>query len=130
MTDSPAPAALAVVPAEVADAGAFVQQTADALIGGIRSADTEVQDLMATWKGPAADAYLVGWEEVRQGAMDTLQALSSMADLLGVTAATFDRTDQDNAAALRAAGGLLGVVDTFSSAPPAGRRAGSSGLDL
>jgi hypothetical protein len=52
MTDSQAPTTtFAVVPAEVTDAGRFVQQTAEALVNGIRSADAEVQGLMSTWKG-------------------------------------------------------------------------------
>ncbi|WP_280248600.1 hypothetical protein [Nocardia abscessus] len=38
----------AIVPADVSDAGRYVQQAARTLINGIRSADTEVAGLMAT----------------------------------------------------------------------------------
>ncbi|QIS18744.1 WXG100 family type VII secretion target [Nocardia terpenica] len=92
---------LAVVPTEVADAGRFVQETAENLIRGIHSADADIQGLMDTWHGTAADTYLKGWEETRRGALEVLDALSAMADLLGVTAATFTETDQGNAQLLQ-----------------------------
>ncbi|MEG8182582.1 WXG100 family type VII secretion target [Nocardia terpenica] len=92
---------LAVVPAEVADAGRFVQETAENLIRGIHSADADVQGLMDTWKGQAADAYIGGWEETRTAALEVLDALSAMAELLGVSAARFTETDQGNAELLQ-----------------------------
>ncbi|MGY0500863.1 WXG100 family type VII secretion target [Nocardia sp. FBN12] len=92
------PTAFAVVPAEVSDAGKFVQQTATALVNGIRSADSEIQGLMSTWKGRAASAYLAGWDEARDGAVDVLEALETMAELLGVTAVSAAGVDDRNAA--------------------------------
>lgn len=92
-----------VVPEHVRDAGQFVQQTAHALISGVRSADAEVQGLMATWKGGAADAYLTGWEEARRAAVDVLEALQTMADLLGVVVESFEGVERGNTAALASA---------------------------
>lgn len=92
---------LAVVPTEVADAGRFVQETAENLIRGVRSADADIQALMDTWQGKAADTYLMGWEEARKGALEVLGALSAMADLLGVSAAKFTETDSGNAQLLQ-----------------------------
>lgn len=77
----------AMVPTEVSDAGRYIQQAAQSLIDGIRSADTEVAGLMATWRGPAADAYSAAWGETRQGAIRILEALDGMGELLGVSVA-------------------------------------------
>ncbi|MGV9675260.1 WXG100 family type VII secretion target [Nocardia sp. NPDC003482] len=102
MADQSAPA-LAVVPAHVQDAGRFVQQTAEALISGIHSGDKEIQGLMSTWKGAAASAYLAGWEETRRGALEVLEALRSLAELLGVTATMFTEQDETGAAGVAGA---------------------------
>jgi WXG100 family type VII secretion target len=77
-----------MVPAEVSDAGRYIQQAAQTLRDGIRSADTEVAGLMATWRGSAADAYSTAWGEARQGAISILEALHGMGELLGVSVDT------------------------------------------
>lgn len=87
----------AMVPDTVRSAGAFVQQTAESLVAGIHSADSEVQGLASTWKGAAADAYAEGWEDTRKAALEVLEALHTMAELLGMTAASI--TDQDTSRA-------------------------------
>jgi WXG100 family type VII secretion target len=87
-----------VVPAAVSDTGRFVQDTASALRSGVRSADTEIASLLTTWKGGAADTYAAGWEETKAGALEVLDALATMADLLGVTATGFTDLDQRRAA--------------------------------
>jgi uncharacterized protein YukE len=84
-----------VVPATVTDAGRFAQDTATALRHGIRAMDTEIAALMTTWKGDAADAYLAGWH----GALAVFDAVTGMADALGVTAADFADLDARRAAA-------------------------------
>ncbi|MFQ6397075.1 WXG100 family type VII secretion target [Nocardia sp. KC 131] len=86
-----------MVPTEVTDAGRYVQDTAQALINGIRSADAEVAGLMASWQGTAADTYLAGWEETRRGAISVLEALHDMGDLLGVSVTTVLDLDQAHA---------------------------------
>ncbi|MFI5783731.1 WXG100 family type VII secretion target [Nocardia sp. NPDC051570] len=103
MTDQ-ASTSFAVVPAAVQDAGRFVQATAEALVSGIHSADREIQGLMGTWRGQAASAYMAGWEETRKGALEVLEALDRMAELLGVTAVTFTDTDQSGATGMASTG--------------------------
>ncbi len=88
-----------VVPAAVSDTGKFVQDTAQTLISAVRSTNTEVQGLTSTWKGTAASAYAHGWEEVRQGAVEALEALKTMAAALEVTARGFDALDHQHAEA-------------------------------
>jgi WXG100 family type VII secretion target len=97
-----------VVPATVSDAGKFVQDTARNLVAAIHTGDTEVQGLMTTWKGNAADAYLEGWEETKKGALKVLEALSVMAELLGVTAVRFTEIDD------RRATGITGITRSLN----------------
>jgi WXG100 family type VII secretion target len=94
-TDGATP--FAVVPEHVSDAGRYVYDTAQTLISGVRSTDVEVEALLATWRGPASDAYAAGWSEVRQGAVDVLEALSEMAEALGAVSTRLDAVDQARA---------------------------------
>ncbi|WP_454200054.1 WXG100 family type VII secretion target [Nocardia sp. Marseille-Q1738] len=87
----------AVVPAEVTDAGRFVQLTADSLVAGLRSLDVDINALLESWKGSSADAYRAGWEETKQGAVAVLDSLSTMAELLGVTSRVLQDQDQSRA---------------------------------
>ncbi|MFE7799431.1 WXG100 family type VII secretion target [Nocardia sp. NPDC057440] len=96
MSNPPAVQDFNLVPTEVTDAGRYVQQTATALISGIRSADAEVSGLMTTRQGAAA-AYLAGWEETRRGAVQIREALHDMGESLGVTVATVVDLDQARA---------------------------------
>jgi len=94
-------APFAIVPDHVASAGQYVKQAAETLVNGVRSADTDVQGLMSTWKGVAANTYVTGWEETRDGALHVLEALNTMAELLGVVATEYRATDTRNASDYR-----------------------------
>lgn len=93
---------LGLIPSEVSDAGKYVQQTAQSLIDGVRSADTEVAGLMSSWSGAAAEAYRAGWEETRAGALEVLGALHDVGELLGVYVAQIDTVDNTRAENLTA----------------------------
>lgn len=86
-----------VVPTEVTDAGKFVQMTAEELYNGVKSLDAEVNSLLNSWKGNSANHYRHGWDEVRDGAHDVLEALKTMAELLGVSATIYTDVDQSSA---------------------------------
>jgi WXG100 family type VII secretion target len=101
MADIATATAFTIVPDHVSDAGKYVQQTAETLVNGVRAADTDVQGLMSTWKGTAATAYVNGWDETRDGALDVLEALNTMAELLGVVATECKATDTTNANSVR-----------------------------
>ncbi|MFD6463468.1 WXG100 family type VII secretion target, partial [Streptomyces roseolus] len=88
------PVRFEVVPDHVQDAGRYIQEVAAALVAGVRAADVEVSGLMSSWKGAAASAYQAGWEETRNGAVEVLEALGDMAELLGVVAAALPEIDQ------------------------------------
>ncbi|MFI6995932.1 WXG100 family type VII secretion target [Nocardia sp. NPDC050175] len=93
---------LGLIPAEVSDAGQYVQQTAQSLIDAVRSADTEVAGLMSSWSGTAAEAYHAGWAETRMGALQVLGALHDVGELLGVYVAQIDTVDTARAENLTA----------------------------
>ncbi|WP_051407572.1 WXG100 family type VII secretion target [Nocardia sp. CNY236] len=103
MTDPAATAAsssttFVVVPEYVSDAGRYVQQTAQNLVSGLRSASAEVDGLMTSWRGVAADAYAGAWDETHRAALEVFEALAEMAELLGVVvnrAAAADTTAAD-----------------------------------
>ncbi|MET9027072.1 WXG100 family type VII secretion target [Nocardia sp. NPDC004168] len=82
--DPSATTTFTVVPETVSDAGRYVQQTAQALISGLRSASAEVDGLMSSWRGAAASAYAGAWDETHSAALEVFEALADMADLLGV----------------------------------------------
>ncbi|WP_225728323.1 MULTISPECIES: WXG100 family type VII secretion target [unclassified Nocardia] len=87
-----------VVPAEVTDAGRYVQLAAQELVNGLRSIDSDVSRLLESWTGSSATAYRSGWEETRKGAETVLQALGTLAELLGVVADTHVSLDTQRAA--------------------------------
>ena len=97
MADPADSAALQVVPDHVLDAGKFVQLTADQLVNALHSLDTDIDAVLGVWKGHSATAYRAGWDETKQGAVEVLDALSTIAELLGVTTATFVEQDDSNA---------------------------------
>ncbi|MBP1159791.1 WXG100 family type VII secretion target [Rhodococcus sp. PvR099] len=82
----------------VQEAGRFAYKTAQDLLVALRSAGSEVDSLMSGgWSGNAAAAYGAGWRELFDGGVQVFESLSSMAELLGVTAENYAR--QDTAAA-------------------------------
>ncbi|MEV2224779.1 WXG100 family type VII secretion target [Nocardia vinacea] len=87
-----------VAPAEVADAGRYVQLTAEELVNGLRSIDADVSKLLENWTGNSATSYRSGWEETRKGAETVLEALATLAELLGVVAETHITLDTQRAA--------------------------------
>ncbi|WP_433577754.1 WXG100 family type VII secretion target [Nocardia brasiliensis] len=85
------------VPAEVTDAGRFVQLTAESLVSGLQSVGADIEVLLESWTGTSADAYSAGWTETKHGADTVLEALSAMAEMLGVTSQALQDHDQARA---------------------------------
>lgn len=90
-------AELWVVPTEVSDAGKFVQTVSETLVTGLHSVDADVDRVLESWQGGRAQSYREGWDETKQGAIKVLASLAKMAEMLGVTSATYTATDTDNA---------------------------------
>ncbi|MGV9617187.1 WXG100 family type VII secretion target [Nocardia xishanensis] len=87
----------AIVPAEVTDAGVYVEQVATSLINGLNSLDREVASVLDNWKGAAADAFGDGWAGAKDGAATVLDALVAMGELLGVASKAIADQDISNA---------------------------------
>ena len=88
--------AIQVVPDHVLDAGKYVQLTADNFVKALRDLDIDIDAVLEEWKGNSAGAYRAGWDETKQGALQVLEALATIAELLGVTTSTFVEQDDSN----------------------------------
>ncbi|MFD4438605.1 WXG100 family type VII secretion target [Nocardia sp. NPDC058519] len=87
----------AIVPAEVTDAGVYVEQVATSLINELNSLDREVTSVLDNWKGAATDAFGDGWTGTKDGAATVLDALAAMGERLGVASKTIADRDISNA---------------------------------
>lgn len=86
---------LEVVPEEVARVGQDARRIANDLLSAVNSVAGDVDGLLATWRGPAANAYAAGWLDVKEGATEVLEALRSMSELLGSTATRYAEQDYE-----------------------------------
>ncbi|MEV0852888.1 WXG100 family type VII secretion target [Nocardia fluminea] len=86
-----------MVPAEVTDAGVYIEQVAASLRTGLESLDREVTGTLGTWTGAAADSFGTGWTTTKEGAATVLAALATMGELLGVAAKAVAAQDTSNA---------------------------------
>ncbi|MFC3960423.1 WXG100 family type VII secretion target [Nocardia jiangsuensis] len=94
MTDD---APLRVVPEDVQAIGRYAADVAEQLKSGASSLDGEVQALFGTWRGSAADAYRTGWDEMRDGVLQTFDALTDLASKLGAGVAA--QVEQESSSA-------------------------------
>ncbi|MGV9676518.1 WXG100 family type VII secretion target [Nocardia sp. NPDC003482] len=98
---SPEPGKITVVPDDVQDVGQYVYTIADTLRQALDAAAREVSTLLESdWTGDAADEFRTGWDETRDGGTQLMQALSALAEKLGVTAENYRKSDTDSATAL------------------------------
>lgn len=92
---------LSVVPEQVRDVGIYIYGLADTLAQALGAAAKDVERLLSEdWTGDYATEFADGWSEVRDGGDRIFQALTGMAEKLGVTAESFATTDSQSAAAL------------------------------
>ncbi|WP_433714876.1 WXG100 family type VII secretion target [Nocardia sp. CA-084685] len=92
---------LSVVPDDVQTIGQYVYNIADTMKQALDSAAREVETLLASdWTGDAADEFSTGWTETHDGGTQLMQALTSLAEKLGVTAANYKNTDTGNASGI------------------------------
>ncbi|MFC8529595.1 WXG100 family type VII secretion target [Nocardia sp. NPDC057227] len=93
-------APLRVVPEDVQAIGRYAADVAEQLKSGAGSLDGEVQALFGTWQGSAADAYRTGWDEMRDGVLQTFDALSDLAAKLGASVAAQQEQETSSSATL------------------------------
>lgn len=75
----------AVSPAELQSTRTFVDGVAQDVLAEVSKVGRDVDDLLDSgWTGASAHAFAAGWTNWKAAARDTLRALDTMADLLGV----------------------------------------------
>ena len=83
-----------VSPAELRSTRAFVDGVARDVIAEVAAARREVDDLLGSgWTGRSATTFTGGWAQWQKGARDTLNALDTMAELLGLAGRDFADSD-------------------------------------
>lgn len=88
---------LSIVPAEVSDLGKYAYDLAGILRNVLRKACTEVDNV--NWSSTASDSFLTGWKDCQDGGEKTIDALSTMAESLGITASNIGVQDNQFATA-------------------------------
>jgi WXG100 family type VII secretion target len=84
----------AVTTSELNAAQGYVCDVAGETRAGLASLACDVEELLGGgWKGTAATAFAAGWQDWCTGGYEVLDALGRMAQLLAVTARTYDGTD-------------------------------------
>ena len=74
-----------VTPAELRSSRTFVDGVAHDVLAEVSKVSHEVDALLDSgWTGASARAFASGWTEWKAGARNTLRALDTMAELLGV----------------------------------------------
>jgi len=90
---------LSVVPDDVAALGKYAYDLAEILRTALAGAGRDVQSLTKSgWTGPAAVSFGAGWDEYQDGGTKIIDALTTMAASLGVTAASYSAGDNQFAA--------------------------------
>lgn len=107
MGESVGESAFVVEPDRVLETGRFVREVSNELKSGLDSVARDVERLMGTWHGRAAQAYGLGWSDVQKGAHEIFDALADMSELLGVTADNYRRCESDNASRTSSLHGLI-----------------------
>ena len=93
-SSSAAAQSVSVVPDDVAAIGRYVYGAAESLRSALSSVDREVDALVSgTWTGSAATTFGQGWHECQDGGGKIIDALTSMAEKLGITATNFRAQD-------------------------------------
>jgi WXG100 family type VII secretion target len=83
-----------VTTSELNTAQVYVSGVVGEIRSGLTSLASEVEELFSGgWQGTAATAFAAGWQDWRTGSNEVLDALGRMAQLLAITARTYDGTD-------------------------------------
>ncbi|RMI32271.1 WXG100 family type VII secretion target [Nocardia stercoris] len=91
-----------MVPAEVSALGTYAYDLADVLRNALGSAAKEVDRTCGSdWRSTASKSFAKGWDECRVNGEAIIDALTTMANSLGVTAETHAGADNQFAAELK-----------------------------
>lgn len=83
-----------VSPAELRATRTFVDEVARDVIAEVGKVGRDVDDLLGSgWTGHSARAFAAGWTDWKHAARDTLAALDTMADLVGLAGRDYADSD-------------------------------------
>ncbi|WP_228822312.1 WXG100 family type VII secretion target [Nocardia farcinica] len=102
---------LTVTPAELVVAGRAVRTLLDELSSGFASLDADVQALTWSWKGIQGQRFAAGYEEVRAGLSELLDAMRDTTVALDDSAEAYLEREGANAAAIEAVASSLDLPD-------------------
>ncbi|WP_235746523.1 WXG100 family type VII secretion target [Nocardia coffeae] len=86
---------------DVAAIGRYVYGAAENLRSALSAVNREVDALASgTWTGTAATTFGQGWDECQDGGGKIIDALTAMAEKLGVTATNFHAQDTRTSTAI------------------------------
>jgi WXG100 family type VII secretion target len=92
-------------PVELQVCGSMLADISREVHDKVRILKTEVDDLLnGGWTGSAANGFAQGWEQWHAGAVEVLDALKSMAHLLGATGRDYGLADGSSADTLNRSG--------------------------
>ncbi|WP_328352473.1 WXG100 family type VII secretion target [Mycobacterium sp. NBC_00419] len=69
---------------------------------GLRSLDTDAQQVLGSWEGSAGTSYRAAWKQWHDGSLKVQHALATIAERLGQAGQTFDAQEQASATQLGA----------------------------
>ncbi|WP_280316867.1 WXG100 family type VII secretion target [Nocardia wallacei] len=84
---------LSIEPESVKALGRTALDIAALCRDGLAALELDVRDVRDSWSGNNSDAFIAGWDEFHQGAVEVWDALMELAAKLGVTAETLQDTD-------------------------------------
>jgi WXG100 family type VII secretion target len=64
------------------------------LQAGLRSLDSDAQQVLGTWEGSAGTSYGAAWRQWHDGSLKVQQALATIAERLGQAGQAFDAHEQ------------------------------------
>ncbi|MGV9822397.1 WXG100 family type VII secretion target [Nocardia xishanensis] len=112
MSESPSGGELfTVAPAELVQAAKAVKNLLDSLSSGFKSLDADVESLTATWKGRQGDLFAEGYDEVRQGLADLLDAIGDTTVALNASAEAYLAQQHANVTAIESVAFSLDLPD-------------------
>jgi WXG100 family type VII secretion target len=92
---------LYVVPENVAAIGRYIYGAAENLRSALASVGREVEALTSgSWTSSAATTFGHGWHECQDGGNQIIDALTGMAEKLGITASNYRSADTRTATAI------------------------------
>ncbi len=91
-------------PVELQVCGSMLAQISQDVHGEMRVLQQEMDALLGSWQGGAANGFAQGWEQWLHGANEVLGALHSMGQLLGDAGANYQAGDAGSSDDLRQSG--------------------------